>query len=108
MDWRELFEAELTKAAHARSRGNEGQARVCARRAAGIVARQYLERSGAWSGKASALDVLQELRLNPGNPPAASVLIDHLTQRVDVAFRLPEDVNLIRDARQLRAVLLGD
>ncbi len=108
MDWRDLFESELTKASQARSRRNEGQARVCARRAAGIVARQYLERSGAWAGKASALDVLQELRLHPAVPPAARLLIDRLTQRVDAAFRLPADVDLIRDARELRAVLLRD
>ena len=36
MDWQKDVDAEFEKAAQARARGNEGQARVCARRAAGI------------------------------------------------------------------------
>ena len=41
MDWQAEIQAELEKAQQARARGNEGQARVCARRAAGIAAREY-------------------------------------------------------------------
>jgi len=35
------IDAEFKHAEQARSRGNEGQARVCARRAVGIAAREY-------------------------------------------------------------------
>ena len=37
---------EFERAASARRKGNEGQARVCARRAAGIAIREYLIRRG--------------------------------------------------------------
>ena len=40
MDWQIKIKAEFDKAEQARARGNEGQARVCARRAAGIAARE--------------------------------------------------------------------
>jgi hypothetical protein len=40
------IEAELEKADLARLSGNEGRARVCARRAAGIAARAFLTRHG--------------------------------------------------------------
>ena len=42
MNWQLNIEAEFEKAEQARRRGNEGQARVCARRAAGIAIREYL------------------------------------------------------------------
>jgi hypothetical protein len=43
----EQIEKEFELAERARANGNEGRARVCARRAAGIAAREYLTRKGA-------------------------------------------------------------
>jgi hypothetical protein len=108
MDWQVEFEAELRRGTLARARGNEGRARVCARRAAGIVAREYLAPKGVSRPNAGALDVLKTLRLDPALPPDAVPLIDHLTQRVDEAFLLPAGVDLIADARQLLSLLDGD
>jgi hypothetical protein len=101
MDLREQIQVELDHADAARLRGNEGRARVCARRAAGIVAREYLESKGLYPPNASGLDVLDTLRFDPDLPPEALPLIDHLTQRVDEGFRLPAGVDLIADARKL-------
>ena len=39
MEWKTKFEQEMGLAKTARARGNEGQARVCARRAAGALER---------------------------------------------------------------------
>ena len=108
MDWRTDFEAELSSGARARARGNEGRARVCARRAAGIVAREVLEPGGLYPPNASALDLLEILRQQSDLPPEIRPLIDHLAQTVDQAFRLPAGVDLIADARELRRLLLPE
>jgi hypothetical protein len=105
MDWRAEFEAELDKGSHARLAGNEGRARVCARRAAGLAARRYFESKGVRPSKAGALDLLRQLWLDPELSPETLQLIDHLTQSVDEAFRLPPGVDLIEDARRLGAAL---
>ncbi|MGH2523812.1 MAG: hypothetical protein ACRDH2_15005, partial [Anaerolineales bacterium] len=50
----EAIEKELARAQEAREAGNEGQARVCARRAAGLAIRAwYQQRDGpGWGGDA--------------------------------------------------------
>ena len=108
MDWRLEFEHELVRALQARDRGNEGQGRVCARRAAGIIAREYLARRGLHPGSRSAIDLLEQLRRQVDLPAPSLLLIEHLTQRVDEAFRLPPDVDLIAEARKLRSNLLPE
>jgi len=108
MDLREQIQVELDHADAARLRGNEGRARVCARRAAGIVARQVLEPAGLCPPNAGALDLLKMLRQQSDLSPQALPLIDHLTQTVDQAFRLPAGVDLIADARQLSRLLLPE
>lgn len=58
MNFQEQIEQEFALAEQARARGNEGQARVCARRAAGIAIREYLTRRGIRPPSASAYDLL--------------------------------------------------
>ena len=69
MDWQTQIEAEFERAEQARARGNEGQARVCARRAAGIAVREYLTRSGIRPPSTSAYDLLnlvkEDAKLSP-------------------------------------------
>ena len=69
MDWQTDIEAEFEKAEQARARGNEGQARVCARRAAGIAIREYLTRRGICPPSASAYDLLNLLKDDSVFPP---------------------------------------
>ena len=106
VDWIARFEAELQKAGNARARGNEGKARVCARRAAGIVAAEYYARRGTEPGSASALVVLEKLHDDPSVSPDILRAISNLLLRVDEEFALPAGVDLIADARQLRDGLL--
>lgn len=107
MDLRARIGAELEKAKQARLRDNEGRARVCARRAAGIAVRDYLTRQGLLVGSASALDLLGELKARPGLSPALMPLIDHLVLRVDEEFKLPPGIDLVEEARQLCQALLA-
>ncbi|MFT3895039.1 MAG: hypothetical protein QM730_25720 [Anaerolineales bacterium] len=59
VDLQEQIQKEFEKADQARSKGNEGQARVCARRAAGIAIREYLNRKGIRPKSPSAVDLLK-------------------------------------------------
>jgi HEPN domain-containing protein len=108
MHWRGEVEHELGHAAEARARGNEGRARVCARRAAGILAREYFSRRAGAPRTSSAVDLLRRLESDSSLPAAAYELVRHLTQPVDSKFRLPPDVDLLGDVRRLERILLED
>ena len=97
--WQTEIQAEFERAAQARSRGNEGQARVCARRAAGIAVREYLRRHGTRPPSVSAYDLLNLLKQDPLLSPDLKRIADHLTVRVTEEFKLPVDVDLLEEAK---------
>jgi HEPN domain-containing protein len=99
MDWQTQIEAEFERAEQARARGNEGQARVCARRAAGIAVREYLMRSGIRPPSTSAYDLLNLVKEDANLSPNLKLIADHLTLRVTEEFKLPVDADLIAEAR---------
>ena len=99
MDWQKDIESELEKAEQARAGGNEGQARVCARRAAGIAIREYLSRRGTRHLTLNAYDLLNLMKNDPHLSPDLKLIADHLTMRVTEEFKLPEDVDLIAEAK---------
>ena len=100
-NWEDKLRIEFERAETARANGNEGQARVCARRAAGIAIREYYARRGQNIRTPSAYDLLQlatqEAHLSPDIKQAAV----HLTLRVTEEFKLPTEVDLIDEARKL-------
>ena len=100
------IQAEFTKAAQARANNNEGQARVCARRAAGIAIREYLARQGIRPLSTSAYDLLNLLKDDPLLSSDLKLIIDHLTLRVTEEFKLPVDADLVAEARTLCNELL--
>jgi len=93
--------AEFERAEQARARNNEGQARVCARRAAGIAIREYLTRKGIRPPSTSAVDLLNLLKDDPFLSPELKLIVDHLTLRVTEEFKLPVDADLVAEARVL-------
>ncbi|MEB2332741.1 MAG: hypothetical protein OZ914_00290 [Anaerolineaceae bacterium] len=97
---------ELEQAEQARAQGNEGRARVCARRAAGVAIREYLLRQGVRPSSSSAMDLLNLIKEDPRLPPKLRPIIEHLTLRVTVEFKLPIQVDLIAEARTLCQTLL--
>jgi hypothetical protein len=97
--WRQQAEAELAHAATARLDGSEGRARVCARRAAGMAARDFLGRHGVRSNSRSAYEALQTLAELPDLAPDLRQAALHLTMRVAEDFTLPAGVDLIAEAR---------
>ncbi|HCB01458.1 MAG TPA: hypothetical protein DEP19_03660 [Anaerolineae bacterium] len=92
---------ELEQAQKARERGNEGQARVCARRATGIAIKDYLTRKGIQPPSVSAYDLLNYMKEEPLLPPDLKLVAEHLTVRVTEEFKLPIDADLIAESRQL-------
>ena len=105
-NWQTEIEAEFEKAAQARVRGNEGQARVCARRAAGIAVREYLSRRGIRPPSVSAYDLLNLLKQDALLSPDLKLIADHLTVRVTQDFKLPVDVDLVEEAQRFCEELL--
>lgn len=106
MDWQSDIKAEFEKAEQARARGNEGQARVCARRAAGIAVREYLTRRGIRPPSVSAYDLLNLIKDDPRLSPDLKMIADHLTLRVTEEFKLPLEADLVAEARKFCQELL--
>jgi hypothetical protein len=107
MNWPDELERELTLARTARLRGNEGRARVCARRAVGIAARLYLDEHGVQIGSASVLDLLNRLIEDPNVDDDAKRLARLFALRVDTDFKLPAGVDLLAEAVTLCGQLLS-
>ena len=107
-NWKEELNAEFDQAAAARSKGNEGQARVCARRAAGIAIRQYLLRRGERVPSPSAYDLLRLIETDSSFPESIRRAAGLLRLRVTEAFTLPVEADLIEEARALCDALLPD
>ena len=105
MDWEITFEHELTTAAAARERGNEGMARVCARRAAGAAAGEYLRRSQLPNPN-TAFDRLRLLAGDPSFSPEIQELARRFVVRITPEHTLPIDADLLADARKLAELLL--
>ena len=108
MDIKLNIQAEFERAEQARAKNNEGQARVCARRAAGIAIRDYLTRKGTHIPSTSAYDLLNLLKEDALLPPDLKLVADHLTLRVTEEFKLPVEADLIAEAQILCEWLLNN
>jgi HEPN domain-containing protein len=104
--WKEKLEMEFERAEDARARGNEGQARVCARRAAGIAIRAYYARRGQSVRTPSAYDLLQLVADEPDLSSELKRAAAYLTLRVTEEFKLPVEVDLLEEARKLSEGLI--
>jgi hypothetical protein len=107
VDWQTEIQAELEKAEHARSFGNEARARVCARRAAGIGIREYFARQGSLIGTPSAYDLIKLVEDDTSIGAEARRSAAYLAMRVNEEFNLPENVDLISEAKKLCDALLN-
>ena len=96
---------ELQAAEAARAEGNEGKARVCARRAAGYAIRAYYRQSkgSGWTG--SALQQLKTLRDDHAQPESLRAAAQRLTTQVNHDHAMPFEEDVLGDARLLVAAL---
>lgn len=99
------IEQELEQAVIARENGLEGRARVSARRAAGQAIEAALKARGVSSIPPSALDRISFVAGSDAFSMEVRQLAEHLLTRVHTDYRLPEQIDLIADTRQLIALL---
>ncbi len=90
---------ELLLAKQSRAEGNEGRARVCARRAAGTAAGMYLLERGRGSLEDNALQSLLKLSELDSLPERVQTAASWLVERVDENSNLPPEVDLIQEAK---------
>ena len=106
LSWEHRFQSELHQAESARAAGNEGKARVCARRAAGIIIGEFFQRRGGLQPGPSAYDRLKFLRQEPEISPEIRAVAGHFLIRITPEHELPVEVDLIAKARWLKTELL--
>jgi hypothetical protein len=104
-NWKVIFEKELAHGRSSRLEGNEGRARVCARRAAGIAIGEFLARHGFNHLPNSTYDRLDFLRNIPGQDPVIITLVDHFLMQVTSEHTLPVNIDLISESLRLIQVL---
>jgi hypothetical protein len=107
LPWEVRFQQEIRQAETARATGNEGMARVCARRAAGLAAGEYLRRHGLEISDPSAYSRLKFLVQLPQTPPPIQDVINHFLMRINTEHNLPIPADLIAEARWLANELLS-
>jgi hypothetical protein len=110
---REKIEQELAQARRSQADGNEGKARVCARRAAGWAIELHLAATGAGIDSSSALDQIKHLAGLQGYPEQVYQVLHHLTVKMEKdsldsdAYYPIEGVDLVAEAAWLVETLLG-
>jgi hypothetical protein len=94
-------EREMALAYRARRDGNEGRARVCARRAAGWAASSYFERVTGMQAPRSALSILTWLRDDESIAGEIRSGAKRLTTHVSPSHIFPFDEDPLEDAQRI-------
>lgn len=89
---------ELLLAKQSRQEGNEGRARVCARRAAGAAVNEYLIKKGITQKQENAIQSLLIFGQLEPLPDRVQAALNWLVHRVNLDHEMPEDVDLIYEA----------
>ena len=100
------YEIELKNALAARKAGNEGKARVCARRAAGIIVGEHFSRQGIQLTDRSAYDRIKYLLSMENITDEVRETAQHFLIRVTPEQKLPIQADLIADAKWMETTLL--
>ena len=102
----EQFEIELRDAISARQAGNEGKARVCARRAVGIIVGEHLRRQSIHLNDPSAYNRIRYLISMDNISEDLRETAQHFVTKVTTDLKLPDEVDLIADALWMKNSLL--
>lgn len=106
--WQRVVSEELALARRARREGNEGKARVCARRAAGFAVEVFFQKQGMDPPAKSAYRLLELLSASSSLPEPVENSLHLLTLRVDEDHQLPERADLIQEAGVLIRALFPE
>jgi hypothetical protein len=103
-----LAQQELFRASAARLDGNEGKARVCARRAAGYIVSEFFDRNGYDNPGSSSIVRLKLFNSISDVPGRAREIVDHFLIHVTPDHDLPVEADLIQEARILAELILDE
>ena len=109
----EKIKMELERAYQPQQEGNEGRARVCARRAAGWAIEASLGEEGKVLDRSNAYKHIQYYASLPGHNQKVYQVLHHLTVRLakdspeEDAYYPIEDVDLVAEAHWLVEELLN-
>ena len=96
---REQIEQELAKAETGLREGNDGLARVCARRAVALGAQDWMERNERSEWPAGAMNQLLKIQQEEAFPPAMREAAQRLLTKVSQRDQAPVSIDPIADAR---------
>lgn len=106
--WESDYKKEFERATQARVEGNEGKARVCARRAAGIVIGEFLRRRGVADKTNNLYERLTIFNALPEVDGKYKEVCQHFVQKVDQEHNLPGHADLIQEVNWLKNRLLRE
>lgn len=92
---------ELKKAEQIWQSGNEGMARVLARRAAGLSIRDFLNDKGVDQRGLSLNALLKDQNVRSYLPNSLHAALDRLSTRIGIDFNFPKDFDLLLDAKSV-------
>lgn len=104
--WQLEFDRELEAGYASRASGFEGKARVCARRALGIVIEEYFRRRDLPTPGTSIQERIAALIDLDVLPYQMREVIDHFLVKVDEGYNLPIDSDLLAESAWLAYQLL--
>jgi hypothetical protein len=107
-NWKAEYNVEIERGLMARSNGNEAMARVCARRAAGIIIGEYLQRNQINDLSNSAYRRLSLFISLPWVDQQYKEVASHCLVKVGRDHRLPIKVDLLAEVIWLKNTLLLD
>jgi hypothetical protein len=84
--------------------GLEGRARVCARRAASILLRDYLNQRNELNPKLNSMETIHYMQKKSENPELIS-LLSHFSERVNEEHHLPSSTDLVASLFELAQML---
>lgn len=94
-------EDELKRAQMARENHNEGMARVCARRAAGLALQGFLAENGKPASSGNAIALLNDPEIRYVTPPELHEIMNHLLLKVDENYQFPVEIDLLLETQNL-------
>ena len=106
-DARTLIEKELAQASDAAREGNNGMVRVCARRAAGIAIRFWLQLHPRKFWGMDAMNQLRNVHLDQTVPQGVRSAARRLTARITPEFESPQKSDPVEDSKTVIDHFLG-
>lgn len=108
-DTRETIEKEFQLAHVFFEQGQEGKGRVCARKAAGMAARRWLDiHNPNQTTRLSPFEALEKIQDINFADPKLHESLNHLIMKVDENYQLPANIHLLESARVVIDELLKE